>query len=256
MNETEGKKTSVDEYLESRFNVLLKEYYDIMEDYEIRKGANVVFYDIPSEIDWYFKRGGSNGELLDKLSKKWVKLMTPFTPHIAEELSSRWQDGFVSEKELPEVDGDVISESAEAKEEYLKDVSDDIKQILEIADVEGEKIHLYIAESWKEEALKEIIENPDKGMGIMGELVQKIDAPSSKLSSFVQDVLQDIREKGQKKTWNISFDEYETLENNKEFLESQFETKIRIYKAGKEDIYDPVNKSKNAKPRKPAIYVE
>ncbi|MFW6072261.1 MAG: leucine--tRNA ligase [Thermoplasmatota archaeon] len=256
MYETEGKESSVDEYLESRFNVLMEEYYDIMGEHEIRKGANVVFYDIPSEIEWYFKRGGSNGELLNEMGRKWVKLMTPFTPHISEELSSKWEEGFVSEKELPEIDKEEISEKAEAKEEYLKDVSDDIKQILEIADVEGEKIHLYVAESWKEDALKEIMDNPDKGMGIMGELVQKIDASSSKLSSFIQDVLQDIREKGQKKTWNVSFDEYETLENNKDFLESQFETNIKIYKAGKEDIYDPVNKSKNAKPRKPAIYVE
>ncbi len=256
MKNTEGEKNSVDEYLKSRFNAMMKKYYDMMKDYDIRKGANIVFYDIPSELRWYFKRGGSNHDLLEEVGKKWVKLTAPFTPHLAEELNINFESSMVTEKDLPEIEESAISDKVEAKEEYLRDVKEDIKHILKVTDIEGETIYIYVAEPWKEEALKEIMDDREKGMSIMGDLVQKIEAPKDKLSSFVQKTLQDIKEKGEKKTWKISFDEVSALEQGKKFLENEFDTDIQIYEGDKKDIYDPEGKSQKAAPRKPAIYVE
>ncbi|MFW6041355.1 MAG: leucine--tRNA ligase, partial [Thermoplasmatota archaeon] len=167
MAETKGNESKVDDYLKSVFNRLLKKYTEIMDDYEIRKGANVVFYDIPSELDWYFKRGGSNKKLLKKVGKEWIKLMAPFTPHIAEELGQLWDIEYVNKEEISVVDESQISKKAEAEEEYIMNTRDDIRQILNVADVKGDKIHLYIAPKWKEKALEKILENPEKGMGIM-----------------------------------------------------------------------------------------
>lgn len=256
MLDTEGSGGHIDPYLESRFNRLMKEYYELMDDYELRKAANIVFYDIPTEIDWYLKRGGSNGELLDEVARKLVKLMTPYTPHMAEEISDRWDIEFVAEEQMPQVNEEAISTTAEAEEEYFKGVRDDIKQILDIAEVEGDKIYLYVAERWKEEALNRILEEPDKGMGIMGELMDHVDAPGDELSSFVKKMLDEINQKGRKGSWDIELNEEAVLKHAKDHLEDEFEAKIEVYKAGSEDIYDPEGKSSKALPRKPAIYVE
>ena len=252
MKESEGGSSPVDDYLRSRFYSLFEKIKEHMNQYELRKGASVVYYDIPSEIDWYFKRGGDNGELLDELAVEWLKLMVSFTPHMAEELSELWNIERIVTCELPEIPKDAISKKAEAEEEYIKEVQNDIKQILEIADVEGSKIDLYVAPEWKENALKIILENQDKGMGIMGDLVKEVDAQSKELSSFTQKVLKELRQKGEKSTWNYDIDEYSVLTESLKFLEEQFEADITVHKS--EKVKE--KKSKNALPRKPAILIK
>ncbi|MGM0405361.1 MAG: leucine--tRNA ligase [Thermoplasmatota archaeon] len=252
MKETEGETSPVDDYLRSRFYSLFKKIKEHMNQYELRKGASVVYYDIPSEIDWYFKRGGNNGELLDELAVEWLRLMVPFTPYMAEELSELWNVQRVVNTEFPEIPNDAISKKAEAEEEYIKEVQSDIKQILEIADVEGSEIDLYVAPEWKEKALRMILDNQDKGMGIMGELVKEVDASSKELSSFTQKVLKELRQKGEKSTWNYDIDEYSVLNNSLKFLEKQFEAGIKVHRS--EEVKE--KKSKNALPRKPAILIK
>ncbi|MFO7791484.1 MAG: leucine--tRNA ligase [Candidatus Saliniplasma sp.] len=250
MKKADGGSSPVDNYLRSRFYTLLDEIKDFLNDYQIRKGASVVYYDIPAEIDWYFKRGGCNGELLDKLAVEWLKLMVPFTPHMTEELGELWDIDRVVRSKLPEVPEDAISKKAEAEEDYIKEVQSDIKQIMEIADVEGSQIHLYVAPEWKEKALDMILENQEKGMGIMGELVKEVDAPSKELSSFTQKVLKEVRRKGEKSTWDFDINEHSLLNDSLEYLEEQFQAQISIHRTGDEP------KSKDALPRKPAIYIE
>ncbi len=255
MKETDGGKNPVDEYLRSRFYSLVMKGNEYMQDHELRKAASVVYYDIPSEIDWYFKRGGCNGELMDEIAKGMLKLMVPFTPHIAEELSDMWNIEYLVKSGLPKIPEDGISKKAELEEEYIKEVRADIKQILDIADVEGEKIHIYTAAGWKEKAVGMIIQQPEKGMGVMGELTKKLDAPAKQLSKFVQHILKDLREKGAKDSWSIDMNEYEVLKGAAAFLEEEFQAQIKIYPPDGSS-YDPANKSSQAIPRKPAIYVE
>ncbi|MFW6144815.1 MAG: class I tRNA ligase family protein, partial [Candidatus Natronoplasma sp.] len=252
----EKKEKKIDDYLRSRFNGHLKEYHYLMDRYEIRKGANIPFYEIPSEIYWYLKRGGENGELLNEVGEKLVKMMTPFTPHVAEELSERWDIEFVTEAALPVPDEEMISRRAEVREEYIKKVQDDIQHILDIAEVDGNKIYIYIAEEWKEKALEKVKENPDRGMGVMGDLVDEIDAPSDELSSFVQKALEDVKKRKEEAFLKADIHEKGVLEESKAYLEEAFETEVEVREAGKEDIYDPKEKASQAKPYRPAIYIE
>ncbi len=256
IKELKGEEKAIDDYLISRFNELLKEYHEVMEEYEIRKGANIAFYDIPSEIEWYLKRGGENRELLQKIGKKLVRLLTPFTPHIAEELSEEWNIDFITQELMPEYDEDKVSKLAEAREEYVKKVQEDIKHILDIAEVEGHDIYIYVAEAWKEQAFEKVLEDPEKGMGLMGEIVEEVDAPSDDLASFVKSALEDVSEIGYQSLVEVDFGEKEILEESKEFLEKTFEADIHIAEADEEGIHDPENKASHSKPKRPAIYIE
>ncbi len=255
MKKIDGEETSVDDYLRSRFYSLLKEVKEHMDDHELRKAASVIYYHIPSEVDWYFKRGGTNGELLNEVAVGLLKLMVPFTPHIVEELSELWGLEFIVNTRLPEIPEDAISTKAELEEEYIKEVKADIKQILEVAEVDGEHIHLYVSPGWKERALTKILENPDKGMGLMGELTRELDAPPKEISRYVQQIFKTLREKGAKGSWSVELDEYDILEMSREFFEEEFTAKVKVY--GPDDVsYDPGSKASQAIPRKPAIYVE
>lgn len=244
----DGGESSIDNYLKSRFYSLAREFKNRMDDYELRKSASLVFYDVPTEIDWYFKRGGENGELLNEIAFNWLKLMVPFTPHIAEELSELWDVERIVTDEFPEAPDDAISKRSETEEEYIKEVQSDIQQILEIADVEGEHIHLYVAPKWKQKALDMILENKEKGMGVMGDLVKELDVPSEQLSSFTQKVLKELRQKGEKATWQFDIDEYALLSGSQDYFEKEFDAEISIHKE--------VTEKKDSLPRKPGIYVE
>ncbi len=256
IRDMDGQKKEIDDYLKSRFNELVKRYHEVMDDYEIRKGANIAFYDLPSEIDWYLKRGGQNSALLNELGEKIVRMITPFTPHIAEELADRWKVEFVTKEPLPRYEEDEFDPEAEAREEYIKRVHSDIKSILDIADVEGNKIYIYVAEGWKKKALDRIMKEKDKGMGIMGELVKEMDAPSKELAPFVKEALDDVTKKKDQKLLKADFEEKEVLERSKEYLEKSFEAEVKIADAGGEDHYDPKGRASKSKPKKPAIYIE
>jgi hypothetical protein len=50
--------------------------------------------------------------------------------------------------------------------------------------------------------------------------------------------------------------ETELLENAKPFFEKEFNVKLHIYTEGDQNINDPQQKAKFAKPYRPAIYIE
>ncbi len=255
MRETFGGESTVDAFLRSRFNRLLAKAQNFMDDYSIRKTANVIFYDIPGEIDWYFKRGGDNAVLMDEIGEKWVKLMAPFTPHMADELGVRWDIKYVTAELQPEVEEDAISEVAEGSEEYLKGVMEDIKNILEIADVKGDVIHIYVTPGWKSKVLEKVLAEPDKGMGLMSVLLDETDAPPKKLSGYLRYLLEELKRNRDALDRASRLKELEILEGDRTFLEDEFDAVIEVHLAS-QDVYDPGSRKDKAVPGKPAIYIE
>ncbi len=251
----DGGGSSVDDFLESRFNRLLEKAFSFMDDHEIRKAANVVFYDIPAELEWYFKRGGENSALLDRLGETLIKLTAPFTPHMADELGEMWDIEYVTEEQIPEVRQEAISDAAEGREEYLRSVLDDIRNILSIADVEGDTIHIYVTPSWKKEVLKKALTETEKGMGLMAVLSKELDVPPKKLSGFLRSVLEDIKKNRAAAVSAMALDEMKILQEDKSFIEREFEAEVNVHLAS-EDVYDPANRKDKAAPGKPAIYIE
>ncbi len=252
----DGEDKRIDDYLRSRIEKLIKEFHEVMNDYEIRKGANIAFYDIPSEINWYFRRGGENGRLLKSVGKKTVRMLAPFTPHLAEELSDMWGIDFVTLKRLPTHNKENISDSAEAEEKFVKKIQKDIMNILDIADVEGEDIYIYIAERWKNEAFEIVRQNPEKGMGVMSEIIEKVDAPSDEIASFVKKTIDDVGKVKDQKILRQDFSEKEVLYMCRDYLKETFEAEINIFEADEKDVYDPKGTASQAKPKRPAIYIE
>ncbi len=255
MKDTGGGGSPVDEYLRSRFNRLLARSQNFMDDYSIRKAANVVFYDVPAEIDWYFKRGGENGALLDEIGENWVKLMAPFTPHMADELGEQFGTEYVTARLLPRVDEYAISEIVESREEYLKGVMNDVKNILDIAKVKGEAIFIYVTSEWKRTVIERVLAEPDKGMGLMSALVDELGVTPKKISGFLRYVLDELKTNREGLEKARELNELKILEGDKKFLEGEFGAKVEIYSAS-EDAYDPAGKKDKAMPGKPAIYIE
>ncbi|MCK5547708.1 MAG: leucine--tRNA ligase, partial [Thermoplasmata archaeon] len=82
----EVKSSVMDPWLASRLNSRVAKVCRAMDKYDIRDASNEIFYGVDSDIRWYLKRGGDNRNALAEAADIWIRLMSPVTPHLAEEL--------------------------------------------------------------------------------------------------------------------------------------------------------------------------
>ena len=83
----ENKELPIDAWFESEFHQTLKQINESLKTYNLRELASKAFYTIPDLFKWYLRRGGNNHHLTSWLLSQWIRLLTPITPHLAEELA-------------------------------------------------------------------------------------------------------------------------------------------------------------------------
>ncbi|MFH1787302.1 MAG: leucine--tRNA ligase [archaeon] len=80
-----------------------------------------------------------------KVLEKSLKLLSPFCPHVAEELWARiGGDGFISLAKWPEVDEEKINKKFEEQEQAVEKLVGDINQIKRITGKEKAKVYVYV----------------------------------------------------------------------------------------------------------------
>jgi leucyl-tRNA synthetase len=223
-----------------------------LNNYNLRDAANEIFFEIPNDLRWYKKRGGKNRSVVRRYLKTWVKLMTPFTPHLAEELWEKMgEEGFVSMERYPTYDSKEISIESEAGEELIRDVINDIREIIKVTKKVPSRVFLYTSPDWKYELYQKILETKDVGKAIR-EVMQ--DEEMRKREKEVKRLAGEIARESLIEKRVLRVDE-EYLNSAKEFLQREFNAEFIIEDAEKTS-YDPGNKARFAKPLKPAIYIE
>lgn len=232
----------LDRWLISRFQRAVKETREAMEKLQTRRAVNSAFFEVMNDVRWYLKRGGDN---LAIILDDWIKLLAPFIPHVCEELWHIKHDSFVSLEKYPEYDESKVDEVAEAIENYIRTLIEDIKEIMKFS--EGKNVYIAFAEEWKIEALKVALKS-DSMKSAMAKLMkdEKFKKIAKDVSSFLKRVFRD------KDTFKeiVNIDERRVVEENKEFIERELGIKIFV-----DEKAMPEEKRKMAMPGKPAIYV-
>ena len=231
----------LDRWLLSRFQKAVKETREAMENLQTRKAVNVAFFEVMNDVRWYLRRGGRN---LSVIFDDWLKLLSPFTPHLCEEIWHWKHDSFISLEPYPVCDESMIDEKLEMAERYLTTLIDDINEVKKFVEAPA-RVYISFAEDWKKRAL-EIAKSGKNMKEIMKELMK--DERMRKISREVQSFLKRVMREGEAL---IEIDEERIIRNAKEFIEKE---------TGLEVILDyesmPEEKRKVAMPGKPAIYVE
>ncbi|AEC51668.1 putative protein leucyl-tRNA synthetase [Pyrococcus sp. NA2] len=186
--------------------------------------------------------------VLRKLADVWVRLMAPFTPHIAEEL---WEklggEGFVSLAEWPEPVPEWWDETVEAEEEFIKALIEDIREIIEVAKIEkAERAYIYTAPEWKWRVVEVVAEKRDF-KSAMSELMkdQEMRKHGKEVSKLIQRLIKE-------RAFEVKrIDEEKTLREAKDFMEKELGLEIII-----NPEEDKGGKKKQAMPLKPAVFVE
>jgi len=266
LSASEIKRSRIDDWLLSRINNRIERVHGAMRNYDIRSMANEIYFELPSDLRWYVRRGGGCRETIRATLDTWVRMLSPITPHFAEELWERLGNGdLVSVASYPVQRDDWKNPLAEAEEEYLREVAEDIAEILKVTGISPKSIILTTAPQWKQEVFKMSVEMLRQGKKDIGTVIKKAmklsisDADKREIPKFVKSLMTELSRlsKRELSEMPLELDEQTVLSSSKEFLASTFTAeKIIVQKAEDKELRDPLGKAKVAKPRRPSIFAE
>jgi leucyl-tRNA synthetase len=265
-----------DVWISSKLQKVIMDTTSAIEKFRIREALHNILYLMDNDLEWYEKRKlAKNKSIFNSYLKEFIetriKLLSPFAPYFCEEV---WEimgnDSYVSLAKWPEIDQSKIILKSEDNERLIQSIIFDIQKITKVTKMVPKKISIYTASSIKCTLYRKILDRiqrqvtPNFGQ-IMKEFVNDNEVKDlvkrnpDLVKKIIDDILSesvDVRERRMKID---SFDEKIPLEDGKSLLVSEVgnnQLELYIYSEDDNDKYDPKQKSKFARPYKPAIYIE
>lgn len=265
-----------DVWISSRLQKVIMDTTSAIEKFRIREALHNILYLMDNDLEWYEKRKlAKNKSIFNSYLKEFIetriKLLSPFAPYFCEEV---WEimgnDSYVSLAQWPESNQSKITLKSEDNERLIQSIIFDIQKITKVTKMVPKKISIYTASSVKCTLYRKILDRiqrqatPNFGQ-IMKEFVNDnevkdlVKRTPDLVKKIIDDILSesvDVRERRMKID---SFDEKIPLEDGKSLLVSEVgnnQLELYIYSEDDNDKYDPKQKSKFARPYKPAIYIE
>jgi leucyl-tRNA synthetase len=256
----------IDKWLLSTLQKRIKQVTEYMENFKLRNATVTAVYEVWNDLKWYLRRTEiPNKSVLKEFIETWIKLITPFTPFIAEEL---WEHlgnkGYVSLAQWPEPNNKLIDETSELIEEQVKIIMQDINTILTQYTAKISKIYVYLPSEWKYQIASIIGKQLSTGSdprSLIKDLMKEptYKAMSKTLVSFINKFIETywtLSELHKKMIDKSKVIDKEALESMKKLIKGEFNADLIIDSEDNPNIYDPTKKSARALPFKPAIYVE
>lgn len=263
----EDSETDVDVWLGSILDNRITDVTKAMEKGKLREASNIIYFNIPNDLKWYVKRGGSSREVLNETLGIWARMLQPFTPHLAEEIWERiGGEGFISKAEWPVSVPSKVSDEALKREEYVISLLDDLRNIKKMTGIDPKRMVIYTAADWKWDLIEDLFRKVEEGDGRInpGEVIKPLMAkpelnPYKKMiPKLVTRLSKDIVKMGdeEKKRFEVLRSEDEILHSLAEFLSSEMECDLKVFREDDPEKEDPMNKAQGSAPLKPAIFIE
>jgi len=263
----EKEEKHLEKWLLSILQKRIKKVSESIENLKTRTALETALYEVWKDFRWYMRR-------VEKPCKKtvfyatrvWVKLLTPFIPHLCEELWEKLgEKGFVSTASWPKYEEEKVSLEDEEVEELISLLVEDTKNILRVLNVQPKKICYYVAAKWKWETYLKILEK--RKNGVLGRetikefMVQpEIRRMGGKAAKFIGKTIDEVlKMPGEllEKRLRIGFlDEYSYLLEAKNFFGREFKAEVEVFREDSPNIFDPKNRGSLAEPYRPAIYIQ
>jgi len=243
-----------------------------MDKIRLREALHHILYDFDSELQWYLKRTKSKQRtnisgILHKILSSRVLMLSPFAPHIAEEIWEKLGNSELASKSAwPSSIGIEIDSKSIQTETLLKSIIDDINNILKVTKISPKKITIYTAEQWKSKAYNSILKNVLDGQTNIGTIIKSLIANKEteqikKDPDFVKKTLNDILSEPvelRNGRMNIGqIDEKQIISSElSSLVKNDYDVELSVFSESDSEKYDPKNKAKAARPFKPAILIE
>ncbi|MBI3036272.1 leucine--tRNA ligase [Candidatus Woesearchaeota archaeon] len=251
-----GKElTSKDKQVLSKTHSTIKKTTELVEEFRLNAaiGAVIEMVNVLSK----YGDGQVNKQVYSEALKNLTLLISPFAPHIAEELwEIQGRKGFISLQSWPEYEEEKIDKEAEAMEQLFHTTLSDFETVLQLARIEKPKeVVLVVAPSWKYELVRilkeELTKTRDQRALISACLAEKDLKPhGEEVAKIVQAVLKDPAKLPE--TVIDREKELETYNSAKDEIEKDYKAKVVISDADT----SKEQKARQAMPGKPAIIVK
>jgi leucyl-tRNA synthetase len=239
----------------------------------LREALHDILFAFESDLSWYAKRvEAKNREdvsgILHQINSVRVAMLSPFAPHIAEEMWEKLgNDGLVSKSSWPEFSKDSVDATAIQAEELLKSTINDIENILKVTKITPQKIVIYVnSDEFKSKIYRKILKIMVGGQNNMGVVMKELIADpetsdAKKMPDFVQKIIKDLHSESEviksMKLESTGFDEKDFLSTELASIgKKEFGVAISVFSESDYGIYDPKGKARHARPFKPAILIE
>jgi leucyl-tRNA synthetase len=254
----------IDAWLLSVMHRTLASVRSAYDSTDLRGVAELTYVAIPSLLRRFYARGGVPGRATERVGAAWIRLLSPVTPHLAEELGEGRLEGLAAESTLPATDEFARSEEAEAREEYLDRVEEDLRAVLRPAAERGERppeeVIFFVAEPWKvhvERWLRESLargETPSvRDLIERSATVPEVAAHRSELAKYVQRVVSLLR--SEPRDGYPRVEELPTLRAAEAYLVRRFGFRsISVLPESEAASSDPLGRRERARPGRPAFY--
>ncbi len=194
-------------------------------------------------------QGFVSKKVLRECKEKLVLMLSPFTPHVCEELWEKLgNDPFVSIAPWPNVEEKYITKEARLMIELLNTLIEDVREIEKILEKKPEKIRVYVAKSWKYKAAKVF----ELCNGDMKNALKEA-AKDEELKSHMKKVLklyEFFSKHGMKEFLDKEL-ELELFEKARKYLENVLSCEVEIVDGDESEA----EKAEKAMPMKPGIEV-
>jgi leucyl-tRNA synthetase len=247
----------IDLWMESQLNEIIRDTTHFMEETMYRSASQRGFFDLQRVVKWYLRRCGDkpNKEIMKKIIESQLVILAPFAPFICEETWEQLgKDSFVSLAEWPGTNEDKILENVDEEENLVRNIVDDIRNLLKLVKVDANKITLFVSEDWKYDLYERLKSEIDFTSKIdIKEIISSVMGDEN-LKKHGQDVMKIINKviKTRQIPRVIEKETESTiLTEARDFLEDEFGVDIAIINA--EDSEE--NKAKSSLPGKPAILI-
>ena len=268
-----GNLEAEDRWILSKTQGRIVQITEAVEKMRLREGLQDILFSFESDLSWYAKRVDAKGRdnvsgILHQINSARVAMLSPFAPHIAEEI---WEKlGYTelaSKSAWPKFSKENIDSTSIQSEELLKSTIDDIVNILKITKITPQKIVIYVnSDEFKSKVYRKILGIMVGGQNNMGVVMKELIADpqttdAKKMPDYIQKVIKDLHSESEEiKSMKVESEEFD----EKQFLSTElasigkkeFGVEIQVFGATDKDIYDPKGKARHARPFKPAILIE
>ncbi|MFC1722651.1 leucine--tRNA ligase [Nanoarchaeota archaeon] len=236
----------------------IKQAGDFLKNMDLRQYSNTILHEMLSNYRTIIRTLQDEKDLASLnayVADRWIKMLAPLVPHLAEELWSMNSSDLVSIASWPDYDESSINPEAEYEDDYLHDLISDVHTVLRLAKLEkASKIRLFISPSWKYDfftMLKSQLEQTRNGGEIIKAIMQTdLKRYGKDITKIVPSVIKDPSKIPA--VLKSKDGEREILDKMKSILEKDLSAAIEIIDS--DDSQEP--KAKQASPGKPAILVE
>jgi leucyl-tRNA synthetase len=267
---------AIDKWMLSKLQGHIVEAKEAMKELKVRKTIHAALYNLEGDMDWYKKRVAryrNDPERIESIKYvEWkvldtqVRMLTPFTPHLCEEIWEKMGGkGFIAYANWPTVNEQLIDKLSEEIEDVIQTSMEDIQKITRVTGIEPKTIHFYTADGWKWKIyMKALTMSKDRKLEI-GNLIREsfkddeMKTRRNQVPSFVRQIVDDVI-KLPTRSVDLrlkigQLNEASILQDAISFIEGETGAKIVVGAESDPWINDPANRAPRSKPYRPAIYV-